>query len=84
MPKFAPGSLHARASAHASWAKTPDRTARTASARAAALDRFEKQVDPHGVLTDAERRRRAESAKKAYFLALAAKSAAARSGRAEA
>lgn len=47
--------LRARAAAHASWAKTKDRCARTEPARKAALARFEKQVDPDGVLTEQER-----------------------------
>jgi hypothetical protein len=71
-------SLRARTAAHISWANTPDPTARTAPARQAALDRFEMQVDPDGTMNPAERTRRAASAKKAYFLGLAAKSAAAR------
>lgn len=81
MSKFSPGSPLARAAAHSSWAKTPDRTARTEKARAAAMARFERQVDPGGVLPPAERRKRADSAKKAYFLTLAAKSAAVRASR---
>lgn len=50
----------------------------TRSARAAFLGRFEVQVDPDGVLPVAERQRRAEAAKKAYFARLAQKSAATR------
>ncbi len=50
----------------------------TRSARAAFLGRFEVQVDPDGVLPVAERQRRAEAAKKAYFSRLAQKSAATR------
>jgi len=71
-------SLRARVAAHVSWANTTDATARTAAARKAANDRFEKQVDPEGILDPTERARRAASARKAYFLGLAAKSAAAR------
>lgn len=67
--------LRARAAAHASWAKTKDRCARTEPARRAALARFEKQVDPDGVLTEQERARRAEHARRAHFLALAMRSA---------
>lgn len=70
--------LALRAAALERWAKTDDRTAATAPARKAALDRFEREVDPEGVLAPAERRRRAEAAKKAYMLRLAAKSVAAR------
>ncbi len=81
MPKFTPGSLHARSAAHASWAKTANRTQRTEKARAAALARFEHEVDPDGKLPSAERRQRAQNAIRAYFLNLAAKSAAVRAGR---
>ena len=47
----------------------------TASARAAFLARFEREVDPEGVLPEPERLRRADSARKAYFARLALKSA---------
>ncbi|MDQ0377973.1 hypothetical protein [Amycolatopsis thermophila] len=71
-------TLRAQVAAHTSWAKTTDRAARTAPARRAALARFEKQVDPEGRMTPRQRADAAESARKAFFLALAAKSAAAR------
>ncbi len=67
-------SLIGRIGAHASWAATEDRSARTAPARQAMLDRFEREVDPNGELTPKERARRAESARKAYFSRLALKS----------
>ena len=51
----------------------------TASARAAFLERFEREVDPDGVLPADERRRRAEYARKAHFARLALVSARARS-----
>jgi len=50
----------------------------TAPARRAFMARFEREVDPDGVLEDAERRRRAESARKAYFTRLALASSKAR------
>jgi hypothetical protein len=50
----------------------------TANARAAFNDRFARQVDPDGLLPRDERQRRAECARKAYYAALAAKSARAR------
>ena len=71
-------SLAGRIGAHASWANTQDRTERTAPARKAALERFERQVDPDGTLPPAERAGRAEHARKAWFLGLALKSAQAR------
>jgi hypothetical protein len=45
----------AQIAAHESWARTVDRSARTASARRAAWDRFERLVDPDNQLTPAER-----------------------------
>ena len=71
-------TMRARLAAHESWARTADRSARTAPARKAAADRFEREVDPDGSLDPAERARRAEHARKAYFIRLAMKSAEAR------
>lgn len=70
--------VRARLAAHASWANTEDRSARTAPARAAALARFEVQVDPDRLLPTAERERRAQHARRAYFLSLAMRSSQAR------
>lgn len=70
--------LRAQIAAHESWARTPDRAARTAAARQAALDRFEREVDPNGELVPEERARRAAHARKAYFTRLAFKSVRAR------
>ena len=70
--------LRARVASHASWAKTADPAARTAAAGRADRDRFERQVDPDRVLPEAERLRRAESARRAWFTGLAFKSAKAR------
>ena len=74
--------LRAKIAAHQSWANTHDPSARTAAGRKAFKDRFEKQVDPDGVLPTSRGLRRAESARKAYFSALALKSAKARQRRA--
>ena len=74
-------SLRGQIAAHESWARTTDRAARTANARTAALGRFEREVDPEGVLLPAERAIRAEHARKAYFARLALKSAQARRNR---
>lgn len=71
-------SARARIGAHASWAKTSDPAARTRPARDAFLARFEREVDPEGVLPDDERERRAVSARRAYMARLALKSAAKR------
>lgn len=67
--------LQARIAAHASWARTEDRSARTAKARRALLDKFERAVDPDGLLTPAERAFRAGHARKAFYLGLSRKSA---------
>lgn len=77
-------SLAARARAHKSWANTADPSARTAPARAGLDAKFERQVDPEGVLPAPERARRATSARKAWFAELALKSARSRRKAAEA
>jgi hypothetical protein len=63
-------SLRAQIAAHDSWARTSNRSARTANARKAFENRFlvEAGGDP----------KRAESLRKAYFARLALKSARAR------
>lgn len=71
-------SLRARSAAYMKWARTDDRQAATAPARAAARNRFDKQVDPDGVLPEAERIKRADCARRAFYADMARKSAAAR------
>lgn len=71
-------ALRARAAAYMKWAHTDDRTAATATARAAARNRFEKLVDPEGVLAPDERTRRADMARRAFYADMARKSAKAR------
>ena len=71
-------SLRARIAAHSLHAQVDDETAHTAPARKAFLDRFEREVDPDGVLSPAERARRAEHARSAYFTKLALASSRAR------
>lgn len=73
--------LRSRIAAHVRWSKE-DPVEGTARARAAFLDRFEKEVDPEGLLPPDERARRATHARKAYFQRLALKSAKARRARA--
>jgi hypothetical protein len=58
---------------------THDSRETTAPARSAFLARFEDEVDPDHTLPDAERQRRAEHARKAYFARLALRSARTRS-----
>lgn len=73
-------SMRARIAAYTLHSRRDPRET-TAAARSAFLDRFERQVDPECVLPEAERRRRAEAAKKAYFTKLALRSAQARRNR---
>jgi len=77
-------ALIARLAAHEKWAKTADPSAATAAARQAFADRFERQVDPDSTMPPAERARRAEHVRRAYFARLALKSAQARRSRARA
>lgn len=73
-------SMRARAAAYRLHSLHDSREI-TANARAAFANRFEREVDPEGKLPLEERRRRAECARKAYFVELAAKSARARQRR---
>ena len=57
---------------------THDPRETTAKARSTFLARFEREVDPDGILPEAERLRRAEAARKAHLARLALKSAQAR------
>ena len=70
-------SLRARTAADAMHSRN-DPVRVTAPARAAFLDRFDREVDPDGILAPAERARRVSHAKSAYFAGLALKSAKAR------
>jgi len=71
-------TLRSRHAAHTLHSRLTDPAAHTGPARRAFLDRFERQVDPQKALEPAERGRRAAHARKAYFTALALKSAKAR------
>ena len=71
-------SAIASIAAHESWARTPDRAARTAPARKAMLEKFYDAVDPDGVMSPPERAKAAENARRAYFKRLALKSVKAR------
>jgi hypothetical protein len=70
-------SLRARLGAHALHARRDARQT-TALARAGFLARFEREVDPDAVLDPSERRRRAEHARRAYFIRLSLAAIAAR------
>jgi hypothetical protein len=69
-PHIAAKDINRRIAAEISWSRTYDRSARTRPARQKFLQRFEREVDPNGVLPPDERRRRAEHAKRAYMLRL--------------
>lgn len=70
-------SLRSRIAGYSTASRHDPRTY-TAPARAAFLARFDREVDPDGVLPDAERTRRAMAARRAYFTRLALASAKAR------
>jgi len=74
--------LRSQIGAHESWARTTDRPARTLPARLALQAKFEREADPNNELTPAERARRAESLRKAFYAKLALKSVQARRRRA--
>jgi hypothetical protein len=73
-------ALRARLAAHAMHGRH-DAREMTAKARAAFLARFERQADPEGRLPPAERQRRAQQLRSAYFARLALASAKARRAR---
>lgn len=75
-------SLAGRIGAHALHAKYDPRET-TRAARAAFLDKFEREADPDGTLSPDERRRRAKHLRKAHFLRLALKSAQVRQRRSQ-
>jgi hypothetical protein len=54
----------------------------TAPARKAANDRFDREVDPDGLLDPIERARRAEFARRAHFIRMALESAKVRRAKA--
>ena len=73
-------SLNARLAALTRHARFDPKEA-TVAARAGLLKRFLDEVDPGRVLPEAERARRAERARKAFYLRLSKKAAAARAAR---
>jgi hypothetical protein len=70
-------SLRGRIAAHTLHANV-DPTAHTAPARQKFLERFEREVDPDGVLSLEDRKRRAQHALRAHMTRLALKSSQAR------
>ena len=65
----------------AAYARAAQGKVDTAPATAASMARFEREVDPEGVLSSAERAKRAEGARKAYMVGLQLKSSRARQAR---
>jgi hypothetical protein len=74
-------ALIARIAAAERWARTGDRTAATANARAALRARFEYQADPDGGLAPDERARRADALQHAHMLRMSLAARKARRGK---
>lgn len=74
-------SINHRIAAYESWARTTDRTARTQAGRDGLLARFEREVDPDGVMDPVTRAKAVEAKRSAHYLRLAQKSAEVRRGR---
>jgi hypothetical protein len=58
----------ASAHAHLSWAKTPNRTARTAPGRATADAALEAKIDPDGVMSEADRAKAIKNLRQAHMI----------------
>lgn len=76
-------SLRATIASNTSWANTTDRTGRTAAARRAFIEQFERKVDPDGVMTPKDRAKAAEHARRVHYARLAYLSSRARQRRRE-
>jgi hypothetical protein len=74
----------ARIAAAERWAREPDRAAATAPARAGLRAKFERQVDPDGLLPPQDRARRADALQHAHMLRMSRAAARGRSRRASA
>lgn len=72
----------AKLAANTRWARCEDRSAATQAARDGMTRRFERDVDPDGVLAPDELARRVDSARKAHYQRLALKSAQSRRAKA--
>lgn len=71
-------SMGASLAAHTSWARTKDRKARTAAARRALDERFERLVDPGREMSPADRAAAVENARAAHYKRMALASVRAR------
>lgn len=60
------------------WAQETNRSARTQPAREGLEAKFEREVDPDGVMDPETKAKAVEAYRKAYYLRLAQKSAASR------
>jgi hypothetical protein len=75
--------LRASLGAESQWARETDRSARTAKARQAANDRFQRQIDEaHPDVDPATRAKMAENLRRAHFKRMALASSRARSRKA--
>ncbi len=63
-------TLRARMAAAERWGRTPDRVAATEPARRGLRAKFEREADPDGTLTPAERARRADHLMRAHMFRL--------------
>lgn len=70
--------MRAQIAANTRWARCDNRSKATSKARAAFMDKFERQVDPAGVLVPEERAKRAENLRKAHYMKMSIRSAEAR------
>lgn len=77
-------ALIARLAAHTRWAKEPDRTAATSSARKGLEAKWAREVDPDGVLPPEELARRVDNLRQAHMTRMALASAKARRAKASA
>jgi hypothetical protein len=74
-------SMAAKQAALARWSRIPDAEAALAPARRGFQERFEREVDPDGVLDPKERAVLADRAKRAHMTRIALKSSQARAKR---
>lgn len=80
MPSRSPEerTLVAKIAAAERWGRTADRQQATAPARSGLRAKFEREVDPDGLLTPDERARRADSLMRAHMLRMSLKAKASR------
>jgi hypothetical protein len=71
-------SLIARIAITERWAREPDRAAATAPARAGLRGKYAREVDPDGVLTEADREHRVDQLMHAHMLRMTLRAKVAR------